>query len=164
MLGILRSVDIGKGAIAHLLDELPAFEARISRQLAFAFALLGNDALKNRRVVVFLLLVLLLLGIRSARGGMACFGGDISVVHGGGGIVLFLGRGGLKGLVLVDIRIAHAHVLGLGVVAGMALVESLLLGVDIGNVCGGLVLRRAGVSRLLPVTDEVFEVLYGRHG
>ena len=83
VLGVLGPIDITEGAVAHLLDQLPAFEARISRELAFAFTLFGNDALENRRVIIFLFLVSLGLGVYGTGGGMTGLCGNISIVDGG---------------------------------------------------------------------------------
>lgn len=44
--GIYRSVDIAKGTVAHLLDELPSLQAWISWQLSFALVFLGNHSCK----------------------------------------------------------------------------------------------------------------------
>ena len=40
---IPRTVDVAESTVAHLFDELPAFQARVVRELAAAFALLGDN-------------------------------------------------------------------------------------------------------------------------
>lgn len=77
---ILRPVDVAEGAVAHLLHELPSFEARIPRQFAFAFAFFGDDSLQYRVVVVFLLCIPLLLSVHGVGGGVARFCRLMSVI------------------------------------------------------------------------------------
>jgi len=145
MLVVLGAIDVAEGAITHLLHQRPPLQTGVSRQLAFALALLGDDALEDGRIVIFLLLiplVTLLLGVDRVGGGMSGLGGLVAVVAptggGEGGLVLSMC---LQGLVLVDVGVTQAELLVLLLCLGVAIVvvAPLLLGVDVGDVGSGLV-------------------------
>lgn len=158
---VLGAVDVAEGAVAHLLDELIALQAGIARQLALALALLGDYALQDGRVVILLCLLLFLLLVDGVGGGMAGTCGLPAVVAGLRRVFLRR-RMSLRLSVVVDVGLADAvrcRLLGSAIV----LVAAMLLGVDGGDVGGGLVLRGAGITSLLPVPDEVLEVLDGGH-
>lgn len=46
-MGVACAVDIAEGAVAHLLDQVPALEAGVAGHLALGLALLCDDALKH---------------------------------------------------------------------------------------------------------------------
>lgn len=150
------TVHVAKGAVSHLLQQRPPLEARVAGHLAFALALLGHYPRQDRGVNVLPLVGGLLFLVRVVGGpvgGSASLGGDIAVIDGGGRVVA-VRRVRLDGLVCVNVGVAD------GVLARLVLIVALLLGVDGRDVC-----RRFGIGYpgLLPVADEVFEVLYGAH-
>lgn len=164
MVIILCPVDIAEGAVAHLFYERPSLETGISRESAFVLALFSHYAFEYGTIVVFLLLLAFLLCVDSAGSGVSSFGRHIPVVDCGGGIVTMRCIG-LQRLMIVDIRVAGGVPGRCGLGCCVILVPAtVLLGVDVGNVSGGLILRGAAVTGLFAMPDEVFEVLNGRHG
>ncbi len=151
---VLCSVDVAEGAVAHLLDENPSLQTRISGQLSSALPLLGHDPLQDRRIVVglsvggsgVLLDLLVVAGRPRSRVSGSC--GDVAVVERGDRVIC-LRHVGVQRLVVHHIWIAESVVLGLVAV-------TLLLGVHIGDVRRRLRVRLVGGPSLLAVADEVF--------
>lgn len=143
MVVVLGTVHIAEGAIAHFLDELPAFQSRVAGQFSFAFALLGHYALEYGGIVVFLLLFSLVLSVSGYSGRMTGLGGDISVVSASsGGVGVLLVCSTLQRLMCLHVRVAHAILL-VCLLCGAALIvvlEALLLSVYVGDMGGGLIL------------------------
>jgi hypothetical protein len=158
---VLGAVDVAESAVAHLLDESVSLQTRVARQLALALTLLGDNALKDRVVVVFLLTLALLLIVHGTSGCMASFGGNTSVIYCGGGVVLVRRTIALERLVGCHIWLTDSWC---GWRSGVATSGTpVLLCVDIGHLGGGLGLGRFRVTSLLAVPDEVLEILYSRH-
>lgn len=131
-LQVARAVDVAEGAIAHLLQQLPPFQARVSGQLPLALVLLGDHP---GQVLVLDLLALcarlllvragLLLGAGGVRGDVPGLGppiprvgavGDrvcVGVGYLAGGHLIGIGQGVLVLPMLVDI---HGRDLSRGVV------------------------------------------------
>lgn len=144
MVVVLGAIHIAEGTVAHLLDQLPAFQSWVARKLAFALALFSHYPLEYRGIVVFLFLVSLLVALDGVGSGVAGLGGDITVVHGGGGVSVLVVAAALQRLVLLHVRIAHAILLmcllcSAGEVV-VVVVEALLLGMHVGDMGGGLIL------------------------
>lgn len=156
-LAVLRAVDVAESAIAHLLNECVPLQSRVAGQLALALTLFGNNTLEHRVILLLLLALALLPVVDRIGGGVAGPGGLVLVIYRSGGEILSVLCLALQGLVWRDIGLA-----GGGVVALVS--AAMLLRVDIGDVCCGLVLGRAGFAGLLPVPYEVLEVLDRRHG
>ena len=77
---VLGTVDVAEGAIAHLLEQSPSFEAGVFGQLAFAGSLFGYYAFEYLGVVVLLLLISLLLLVDGFGGSMSGLGSNSSVI------------------------------------------------------------------------------------
>jgi hypothetical protein len=161
--GITCSVDVAEGAVAHLLDQLPALEAGVLRQLALGLTLLGDDALEYGGVDVpsrgagggGRLELLLVAGRAGCDVAGLC--GYVAVIEGADGEVA-MGRDVVLLLGLVHDRLADTGVVRLRV----GISRGLVLCVDVGDVCGGLAV--GGVTPgLLAMTQEVLEVLYCGH-
>lgn len=131
---VLGAVNIAEGAVAHLLDQSVSLQTGVTRQLALAFTLLGNNALEDRAVIVFLLTLALLLIVYGTSCGVASLGSDASVVYCRSRVVVVRCAVTLDGLVVSDIWFADGWCKRGGVVtAGTR--------VDIGNLGGRLGLR-----------------------
>lgn len=109
-MGILGAVNIAKGAVAHLLEELVPVELGVTRELGPRLLLLGH---KLGDVIITLVLGVLLRGGRHVRLGRGLrrrgggLGGLGSRGRGGdiGGFLIVLGGTGL----LAYVELAHEH-------------------------------------------------------
>ena len=118
---VLCAVDVAEGAVAHLLNQLPSFETGVSRQLALALTLLGDDSLQDIRVDFLLCLLLLLLLVDGMSRSLAGTSGHISVITTSSDGEVTLSGVCLQRLMCVDVWITH----GVLVVMALLLVSSL---------------------------------------
>lgn len=90
---VARAIDIAEGAVAHLLDQGPAFQAGIMGELAFVLTLFRHYPLQHVAINVLGLLLALLLLISRASCHVAGPCGDIAPIPGDrGGVVVILCR------------------------------------------------------------------------
>jgi hypothetical protein len=156
--GVAGAVHVAEGAVAHLLDQVPALEPGVAGHLALGLALLCDDAFEHRRVDCLALcgrLHLLLVGC-CAFGSGTGLGSDVAVVSGSrADRVVAVGDVAVRGRLLGHDGLRHAMVDGVGGVVTLLL----RLGVDVGDVGRGL----GVLAGLLAMAQEVLKILYRSH-
>lgn len=148
--GVSGTVDVGEGTVAHLFDQEEAFQTRVARHFAGLLSLLGNDSFDFW--ISGILLDFLIFSLRLS-GGMVGLGSDVTVVPASYGELSWIVGASLVMLLLLVAEVWLAD----------AMVIFLLLNVNRRDICGGLVAGPIVPLGLFAMSEEVLDILYGRH-
>jgi hypothetical protein len=150
-LGVASSIDIAEGAVAHLLDQHKAFQARVSGHFAGFFPFLSNESFNLWVPSILLNFLLPSLCLCCGMAGLSC---NIAVV------ACAWAYGELAGVVDTSLVMLLFLVTELRFTDAVSIF--LLVGVDGRDVCGGMVagcIISLACLRALAMSEKVFNIL-----